>query len=585
MQQHHLTQGSPEWHAHRSRFYGASDAPAMLGISPYKTRQALLQERATGITPEIGPAQQARFDEGHRAESLARPLAEAIVGDELFPVTGTNGKLSASFDGLTMLGDTAFEHKLLNNTLRQAMHAGCTGADLPEHYRAQMEQQLMVSGAAKVLFMASQWDGDQLAEERHCWYESDAAMRQRIEAGWQQFEADLAAWQPSAAAPAATATPTESLPAPVVTVGGALSVKGNLPEFGLALKAFIERIPAKPASDQEFADCDAAVKTLKKAEDALQSAEEHALAQISDVEQMRRAVADLRNLARTTRLATEKLVKAEKDARRAAKIMQARHAFAQHVQRLQLDCKGVTLRVPEPDFAGAIKGLSSLASIDEKLTAALLEGQAQANAIAGRIVNNLQTLDSAPQYAMLFADRQELAYKDPETLELIIQQRVSAHQQAEAARLEAERERIRKEEEARAMKAAQELAAKEAAERKARDEAERLANEQAAQLAHERQLRSMQGPSMDGAAVAAPEPPQPAEPATPAEPAADTPPTLKLGDINARIAPLSITADGLRQLGFEPAGHDRRAVLYHQHQFPAMCRAIVQHIHTIGAKT
>ena len=53
MQQHNLIQGSAEWHAFRRQHYTASDAPAMLGISPYKTRAELLREKATGITPEI----------------------------------------------------------------------------------------------------------------------------------------------------------------------------------------------------------------------------------------------------------------------------------------------------------------------------------------------------------------------------------------------------------------------------------------------------------------------------------------------------------------------------------------------------
>lgn len=585
MQQHNLTQGSAEWHVHRAKYFNASDAPAMLGISPYKTRAALLQERATGIAPETTPAQQARFDEGHRAENLARPLAEEIAGEELFPVTGTLGKLSASFDGLTMLGDTAFEHKLLNQTLREALEEGGGDAHrLPEHYRAQMEQQLMVSGAQRVLFMATRWHAEQLEEMRYCWYASDPAMRQRIEAGWRQFEADLAAWQPADTAAPVTATPAESLPAPVVTVGGVLTVGGNLPAFGAALKAYIQRIPAKPATDQEFADCDAAVKALKRAEDALSAAEDHALAQISDVEQMRRTVADLRNLARATRLATEKLVKAEKDARRTAKIMLARQAFAEHRQRLQLDCKGVTLRVPEPDFAAAIKGLSSLASIDEKLTAALLEGQAKTTATAECIAINLQALDSVPQYAMLFADRQELAYKDPETLQLIIAQRVAAHQKAEAQRLEAERQRIRQEEERKAQ---------EAAERAAEQERQRIRAEEeqrARQQAEEAQRLEAERASL-AAVAATPEattqaPATAPDVATATQPEPDgEPPTLKLGDINARLAPLSISADCLRQLGFEPAGHERRAVLYHQRQFAAMCQAIVRHVQAVQEST
>ena len=73
---------------------------------------------------------------------------------------------------------------------------------------------------------------------------------------------------------------------------------------------------------------------------------------------------------------------------------------------------------------------------------------------------------------------------------------------------------------------------------------------------------------------------QAAEPAAaPAAPApapwdADEAATLKLGDVNARLTPIQVTADGLRELGIEPAGRDKRAVLYRESQFAAICEAI-----------
>ena len=102
MQTVNLIQGSPQWHEHRRNHFNASDAPAMMGESSYKTRTQLLHELKTGITPEVDAATQRRFDDGHRVEALARPIAEGIIGEELYPCVGVEGKLSASFDGLTM---------------------------------------------------------------------------------------------------------------------------------------------------------------------------------------------------------------------------------------------------------------------------------------------------------------------------------------------------------------------------------------------------------------------------------------------------------------------------------------------------
>ena len=572
-----LVQGSPDWHAARKGCFCASEAAAALGLSKHTSRAELLRQKATGIAPDVSPEQRRLFDRGHAAEAAARPLAEAIVGEELAPIVGTldlDGlPLLASYDGIDMMGEVIWENKLLNQSLVQQIEAG----DLEPHYHFQLEHQLLVSGASRALFTTSDGTVD---GTHHLWYTSRPERRAALIAGWHQFKIDLAAYVPEDHPAPITAAPVESLPAVVVQVNGALTVAGNLPAFGQALRDFIARIPTKPATDQQFADADAACKALKKAEDALDQAEDGALAQISDVELMRRTVADLKALARSTRLATEKIVKAEKDNRRAEKVMAARSEFDKHVARLQLDIKGVRLIVPAPDFGGAIKGLSSLASIDEKLTAALIAGKAEANTIASRIINNLRTLDSVPQFAHLFADRQELAYKDAEVLELLMQKRVDAEQ----ARIEAERERIRLEEERKAREAAEREAEAERQRIRAEEQAKAQAEAQAAREAQAQQ--AIQQAAAPAAAPAAQRAQLDADPrfaavvaGAPAAPAlapwdADEAPTLKLGDVNARLAPIQVSTDGLRELGIEPAGRDKRAVLYSESQFAAICEAI-----------
>lgn len=470
-----LQQGSPEWLAHRKNSRNASDAPAMMGASNYKTRQQLLAEKATGITPEVSAETQALFDRGHAIEAFARPIAERIIGDDLFPVTGISddGYLSASLDGITMDGEIAFECKTYNKDKAEAVANG----ELPETDLWQVIQQFAVSGAERILYMLS--DGTE-AGTVHLWVERDVGAEERLVMGWQQFDRDVAAYVPEPATVKSVATPTESLPAVVVQVQGSLAVAGNLDIFGAALKDFVARIPTRPETDQDFADAEAACKSLKKAEDALKIAEDGALAQISDVEQMRRMVADLSELARTTRLRTEKLVKAEKENRKLEKITTAKQAFAAHVGKLQADVPGIVLRVEQPDFAGAIKGLSSLSSIDNKLAATLIEVNNLASITAGRVRDNLDMLNSLPDYAFLFADKQELVYKEKETLEMIVEKRVADHKQSEARRIEQERQRIEAEVTAKAEREAK--AVIEAAERKAKAEEEaRLAAEKTVQ--------------------------------------------------------------------------------------------------------
>lgn len=477
-----LVQGTPEWHAHRAKHFNASDAPAMMACSPYKTRADLIKERATGLTADVSPETQRRFDDGHRYEALARPLAEEFIGQELFPVVGVNGKYSASFDGITLMEDIAFEHKSLNNDLRQAMTEDCTGADLPLVYQVQMEHQIMVADSVeKVLFMASKWDGEDLIEERHCWYYPNPALRAKIAAGWEQLEQDIANYTPTEKAQQVVAEPMESLPAVVVQVNGSLTVGGNLDAFGDALRAFIDRIPSKPSTDQEFADAEAACKALKKAEDALSAAEDSALAQISDVELMRRTVADLKNLARTTRLAREKLVAAEKEKRRGEIVNGAQVALDNHVQMLNERLGARWLPRVAGGFAEIIKGKKSLANMEDAVAVALTSAKHDANQLAARLEANRKHLVQADgDWIALFADFSTVGTKEAEDFQILAAHRIGQHKQAEAARLEAQREQIRKEEAERLEREAAAKAKAEAdeAERKRRDN-EALAAQQA----------------------------------------------------------------------------------------------------------
>lgn len=561
MQIVNLVQGTPEWHAHRAKHFNASDAPAMMGCSSYKTRSELVKELATGLGQEVDASTQRRFDDGHRFEALARPLAEEIIGEDLSPCVGVNGKFSASFDGLTFMHNEAFEHKTLNKALREAMVEGCTGEDLPMQYRVQMEQQAMVSGCERILFMASEWTGDgQLIEARHCWYYPDPELRAQIIAGWEQLEKDVAAYDPTAERPApAVAAPMESLPAVVVQVNGALTVGGNLDAFGAALRAFIERIPKKPSTDQEFADAEAATKALKKAEEALAAAEDGALAQISDVEVMRRTVADLKNLARTTRLATEKLVAAEKEARRTAIVTGAQTQLDQHVQALNQRLGANWLPRMAGGFGEAIKGKKSLANMEDAVAVALTNAKHEANQLADRLeANRKHLIQEDGDWIALFADFATVGAKAAEDFQALAALRINQHKQAEAQRLEAERERIRAEEAAKL----QAQAVIDAAAATQKEAANAQQEPVSAAPTAETKVQSAQ---------AAPEVAAKAEGET-----------LTLGQINTLLAPIKVDAAGLAELGFEARKVEKStAKHYATSDLPAMVQAMIAHLQSV----
>lgn len=454
MQIVNLTQGSPAWHQHRAQHWNASDAPAMMGCSSYKTRSELVRELATGIAPEADAATERRFADGHRFEALARPLAEEIIGEELSPCVGTEGKLSASFDGLTFMNDAAFEHKSLNDRLRAAMGQGSTGADLPLQYQIQMEQQAAVAGCERILFMATKWAPDgTLLEQLHCWYTPNPELRAQILAGWEQLALEVAAYVPaeSGAAPV-VAEPVESLPAVAVQLQGSLAVVSNLDKVAVAVRAFIDGMVAKPATDQEFADAEAECKALKKGEEAMKAAVANALAQVSDVEAFTRTANDLADLMRSTRLAREKLVAAEKESRKAEIVASAQANLDQHIAALNQQRLGASW-IPRiaGGFAEAIRGKKSLDNMRDAIAVVLTNAKADANALAGRLEANRQHLRQEDgDWISLFADFAAVGGKAPEDFQALAALRIGQHRQAEAKRLEAERARIRQEEQQRA---------------------------------------------------------------------------------------------------------------------------------------
>ncbi|MDQ7305127.1 MULTISPECIES: lambda-exonuclease family protein [Stenotrophomonas] len=545
-----LIQGTPEWHAHRASHFNASDAPAMMGCSPYKTRSQLVREFATGAAVEHDAATLQRFADGHRFEDLARPLAERIIGEELYPCVGVDGKFSASFDGLTLLEDKAFEHKSLNDDLRLAMPLDGTDAFLPLHYQVQMEHQAMVSGAERVLFMASKWDGDELVEERHCWYVPDPELRAKIVAGWAQFEADVAAYEPaSVAAPIASGRAPDQLPALRIEVTGMVTAS-NLAEWKDQAIAVFQGISTELVSDQDFADAETTVKWCGSIEEQLKAAKQHALSQTESIDLLFRTIDDIAAEARAKRLDLEKLVKRRKDERRTEIGNAARRAVQQHVLAINESLGEHAIPMPTTlvaEIAEAMKGKRSFASMQEAVDAVAANAKIDASQYADRIRANVAILASHAEHATLFADRVQLcATKVPEDLRNLVAARIAEHQQAEQARLDAEREKIREQEQAKAQEAA--------------------AAAQAAQV--------QQVPVAEAA-------PAQAESAT----AAGSPSTgatqrqivrIKLGQVVDLIAPLKIDAEGLRQLGFEPVATERGSKLYDADQVDAMRAAMIR---------
>ena len=457
MKVHQVEQGSDSWLELRANHFTASEAAAMMGASKYQSRQALLAEKATGIREEITPRQQAIFDKGHAAEADARPIIEKLIGEDLYPVVATEGDLLASFDGLTIDDAIVFEHKLWNVKVAESVMVDQeNGTGLEDHYCYQLEQQLYVSGADKAIFVCSDGTEQNMV---HCWYYSNPEKREALLAGWEQFRKDLAEFKPVESKPESKGVALLELPALVVQITGEVATS-NLPAFRDTALAQIEAINTDLQTDQDFANAEATVKHFTKAEKDLETAKKQAMAQTADIDTLFRTIDQLKDTMRSKRLELDKLVKARKTAIKQEIVVEATASFNDHVAQINLRLP-VNVPVVNADFAGAIKGKKTVKSIREAvadtLAAAKIEVTNHRKAIEENHDLLTKTINGRP-YDFLFRDLSEILLMPSGHLALLIKDRISEHEAAEAARLEAERERIRLEEERKAQAEAARLA-------------------------------------------------------------------------------------------------------------------------------
>lgn len=478
MKIHNLIQGSPEWNALRAQHNTASEASAMMGASKKTTRSELLRLKATGSEKEFSEwVQKNLLDKGHEIEAKARPIAEDIIGGELFPVTGTadiaSGKkvhsLLASLDGITEFGETTWECKSWNEAKAAVVREG----RVPEEDYWQVAQQLAVSEAERCLYMVT--DG---TKERtvYCWATLAGDDLARLLAGWDLFDEDLANYQHVEGKPQVVAEAVEALPTVYVQVSGSVAIQNNFSSFDRALRYFLaEKLITDPQTDQDFADLDVQIKAMKKAEEALDAAEAQMLAQVQEVDDLKRTKDLLTELVRKNRIASEKLLASQKEKIKLEIRQQGEAAFADHVAQINATLSGgVVMPRIEANFVGAMKNKRTLSSLQDAVSTELARLKIESNGIADKIRANLEVLrEIVGEYGFLFRDRQELVLKDKETVELIARQRIDEHQKAEQERLEAERERIRKEEAGRLEREAEQR-------RQQQEERERLAAEQRA---------------------------------------------------------------------------------------------------------
>jgi len=139
-------QRTPAWHELRRQSIGASDAASCLGISPYKTQYQLYCEKL-GLTEDAEPSY--AMQRGTRLEPEAISLYEEVTGEQFFPAVIFHPKYNfiiASLDGMNLEGTAAVEVKCPG----KATHDMATRGEVPHHYMAQLQHQMMCSKLPRI---------------------------------------------------------------------------------------------------------------------------------------------------------------------------------------------------------------------------------------------------------------------------------------------------------------------------------------------------------------------------------------------------------------------------------------------------
>jgi putative phage-type endonuclease len=143
-----MQQNTQEWLDFRKGKIGASDAPVIMGLSPWMTPLELYNEKVLG---KERPSNWA-MERGKELEPKAREMMEKMLLIKLEPKVVTHPEhewMIASLDGISEDGKTAVEIKCPSSI---ASHLKAMGSEIPDHYQCQMQHQMAVTGLKKMIY-------------------------------------------------------------------------------------------------------------------------------------------------------------------------------------------------------------------------------------------------------------------------------------------------------------------------------------------------------------------------------------------------------------------------------------------------
>lgn len=143
-----LTQGSPEWHTFRNQRVTATDAAVIMGLDPWTTPYKRWQQKLGLIPlPVMTPAMQRGLD----MEPIAREALSTHIGLPLMDAVIENPKYPWAMASLDAIDPDLLVIAEIKCPGPEA-HGSAIAGIVPEHYFAQCQHQLMVSGASQMIY-------------------------------------------------------------------------------------------------------------------------------------------------------------------------------------------------------------------------------------------------------------------------------------------------------------------------------------------------------------------------------------------------------------------------------------------------
>lgn len=475
-----IEQGSPEWLTMRKEYdFTSSDAAVVMGQSPYKTIQQLLQEKSAGIEAGVDDyTEEVIFDKGHADEKTCRAQIEVENLIEIPPSCwgSDDGKLMTSLDGFDEEPREIWEVKQYSCEKEKFMDDGRIP---PIDYWQCVHHLLVCNEAVKVNYCLASPDGTPRKTVTLTQKEAEQDKVRLLEY-YALFMEDLVAYQESPLEEERTkqvAKPAKKFELPELTVKAKGMVEySTLDEFRRKSLEVFDSVSMDLSTDQDFLDAKSAIKFCKNAEKKLKDAEQTVLGQMADVNAIINTLKEVAETARQTRLPLEKLVKTRQ--------VSLKEEIVREYRGKASDFCG-----EHKDLAASFdpleltKGLSSFDSMRGKLDAAYAEFRiltGKAVALRKAIREELSLISK--EYNHLFRDETPfMACSSLDQVKLMIKGVVSEEEERfakikkeaeEAARLEAERKLQQQQEAHEAALKAETAKAKLETERKLREQQE-----------------------------------------------------------------------------------------------------------------